>query len=465
MVRAWGRKMKKQVVLPFAVLSLAGCVALGPDYETPKLNMAPSYVGGASSTLVQASQTAWWRFLADQTLNDFVSIGLDDNLDIQTALERIIAAEENTRRFGVSQQINGDVSLDARRREVGGTIEDNNNATADAFFVFDIFGEFRRGRERSLAELEAAQFDAATVKLAYLADIVTSYVLVRYYETVAGITRQSIASRRRTLDIVNQRADAQEGTQLEVAQAQSLLRSAEASLPILNAQSRVNAFRIATLLNLPADTVLAKLNASRGLPRPSGGMAIGVPADLLRNRPDIQSAERQLAAATAGIGVTEAQLYPSLRLAGTVTAGDNEGWSFGPSITIPLLDRTRRSATRNIAMSEARQAELAYRLQVNRAVEEVQAALVLVQARRAQTNAYQGAVSTSQRVKNLTRASYEEGLITLDEVLDAEREELSNQLDLAFAISEWAQSWVRLQVALGKGSAAAASTTLAASLK
>ncbi|NNE81496.1 MAG: efflux transporter outer membrane subunit [Silicimonas sp.] len=443
--------MKKAVCVA-AVVLFSGCSALGPDYSAPDLNAPARFVGGASEGVRDASVVPWWHGFDDPALNQLVSIGLSQNLDIQAALERIVAARENTRRFGVAQQIDGNTSLDARRsRASTGTATDTTNLNVDAFYVFDIFGEYRRSAEQSLADLEAAQFDAGTVKLAYLAELVSSYVLVRYYQAAARITQDTIASRRNTLETARQRAEAQEGTQLEVAQARSLLATAEASLPILTAQARVNTFRIATLLNMPTGVLAQKLDQARAIPRPRMAMASGVPADLLRNRPDIRASERRLASATAAIGVSEAQLYPSLRLAGSVTAGDIDTWSFGPTLSIPMFDRTSRSAARNIALSDARQAEIAYRNTFITGIEEVQASLTLTDARQSQVTAYQQATSSADRVLNLARRSYEAGVVTIDDVLDAERTRLSNRLDLALAQSEHAQAWVQLQVSVGKG--------------
>ncbi|MEM7720605.1 MAG: efflux transporter outer membrane subunit [Pseudomonadota bacterium] len=459
--------MKKSPVLPvFLAISLAGCTALGPDYSAPEIQFEKTFVGGASQDTLQASQLAWWRYFNDAALNDLVSIGLDQNLDVKAALERIVAARENTRRFGVSQQVNGDISLTSRRsRNDAGDYNTDTNATADAFFVFDLFGEFSRGRESSLAELEAAEFDVGTVRLAYLADVVSSYILVRNFQTSANITRQAIRARRQTLSFVEERAAVSDSTQLEVAQAQSLLANAEASLPLFEAQARVNAFRIATLLGMPTKSVLEKLGVTTKIPSPSGGLAIGEPADLLRNRPDIRASERRLAAATAEIGVNVARLYPALRLSGVVSAGDTDSWSFGPTLDLPVFDRTTRDATRNIAVSDAKQAELTYRNEVNIAVEEVQTAMALTDARQRQFAAFTKAVSTAERVKSLSQQSYEGGIVTLDEVLNAEQTLLANRLDQAAALSEWSQAWVQMQVSLGKGWQTTSATTLAASLK
>ncbi|MGI9368515.1 MAG: efflux transporter outer membrane subunit [Ruegeria sp.] len=449
--KATEAKMKQAAWVAVATL-FSGCAALGPDYTAPELDPPHKFVGGATEELFEASSLAWWKSFNDPALNDLVAIGLDQNLNVRTAMERIVAAQENTRLFGLAQQVDGNASLDARRRETSlGVIDETSSLNADAFFVFDLFGEFRRSREKSLAELKAAEFDAGTVKLAYLADVVTSYVLVRYYQLAAQITRETITSRRRTLNTARQRADAQEGTQLEVAQAESLLATAEASLPILVAQARVSTFRIATLLDLPTGTVADRLKQSRGIPGVKGGSESGIPADLLRNRPDIRAAERRLAAATAAVGVSEAQLYPSLHLTGSITAGQTDTWSFGPSLILPVFDQARRQVARNVALSTARQAELDHRLAYVSAIEEVQVALTLTHARSHQVGAYSKATSSAERVLNLARRSYEAGVVTIDDVLDAERTRLDNRLNLAQAQSEYAQAWIQQQVATGKG--------------
>ncbi len=441
----------KNAVWAVSAMLLSGCVTLGPDYSVPDLNAPSKFVGGASDELREASGAAWWQEFNDPALSELVTIGLSQNLDVRTALERIVAARENSSRFGIAQQIDGNASWDARRRETGGVSGDDASLNVDTLFVLDLFGEFRRAREQSLAELGAAEFEAGTVKLAYLSDIATAYTQVRYYQAASNITRETISSRRETLSVARQRADAQEGTQLEVAQAQSLLANAQASLPILEAQARVNTFRIATLLNVPTGTVAQKLGSSRAIPKPSGDPATGVPADLLRNRPDVRAAERGFAAATAAVGVSEAQLYPSLRLAGNVTVGEVDTWSFGPSLSLPLFDQTQRQANRNIALSEARQAELSYRQVFIKAIEEVQAAMTLSGARQRQVSAYIEANSSAERVLNLARRSYEAGVVTVDDVLDADRTRLSNRLNLAQAQNDYALAWVQQQIAAGKG--------------
>jgi len=193
-------------------------------------------------------------------------------------------------------------------------------------------------------------------------------------------------------------------------------------------------------------------------------METGMPVDLLRNRPDVRRAEREFVAAAEGVGVAEAQLYPSLRLTGDVTVGDLPTvWSFGPSITVPLLSLPLRIANRDIALSRAREAELVYRQAVVQAIEETEAAYSLTQFLRRQVSSFQAATTAASDVLELSKISYEQGSVTIIDLLDAERNLLSDRLDLARSVRDWSGSWVQLQVSTGKGWLAADDALVVAS--
>jgi multidrug efflux system outer membrane protein len=434
------------------VAVLQACSPVGPDYEAPRIELSQAFVNGSSQALRDAARTAWWTGFGDPVLNELVDIGLRQNLDIRAATERIRAARANIDRFGIPQQAEGGIAAEARRIETpGGTIVEQSGLTADAFFVLDMFGEFTRARQGAVANLEAVQFDAGTARLAYLAEIITAYNETRYFQAAASITRQSIGSRRQTLDLVQRRADAGEATSLELAQARSLLATAEAGLPILIGRYEENVFRIATLVAQPAELVKARMDSVRGQLRPRGGTPVGVPADILRNRPDVRAAERNFAAATASIGVTEAQLLPRLTIDGSITVGDNDSWGFGPSLILPLLNQPVLQANVRVAQSNARQAELVWRGAVLNAVEDTQSALALTRQWANQTAAFGRAVQASTEVLDLSRQSYDVGGTTLLDVIDAERLIFENRLDLANATRNWASSFVQLQVGTGKG--------------
>ena len=223
------------------------------------------------------------------------------------------------------------------------------------------------------------------------------------------------------------------------------------ALPMLQANFEASVFRIATLLAEPAGPILARMTQGAGQPTPNRGTATGTPADLLRNRPDIRAAERDLAAATAAIGVAEAELYPSLRLSGFVSEGDEEDWSFGPSLRLPVLNQGLLAARRNEAVARAEEAELIWRQEVLTAVEEVQTSDSALRYWRSQVGAQRAASDAAEEVRTLTRKTYEAGGTVLTDVLDAERRALDNRLVLMAGLRDLSKSWIQLQVATGRG--------------
>jgi len=432
-------------------IGLSGCGALGPDYVTPELSGTPTFVGGQSSELENAATEMWWIHFKDPILNSLVNEGFAQNLDIATAVTRIDAARANAKRFGIGQQIDGQASAGYAIGETDDVSFDRGAAQVGAGFVFDIFGATSRAREQAGAELDAAQLDIGTVRLAYAAELVSAYIDLRSAQAAQRITKQTVRSREEAARITRERRELDDSTQIEVARASSLAAAARASIPLLMSNERDNAFRIATLLNVPAQRILAQTSRHHNIPSTKAQNTVGVPANLLRNRPDIRAAERRLAAATAAIGVSEAALYPSLRVDGNVTVSSLDSWSLGPALVLPLTNRPGLFANRRIAEANAKEAELNYRAAFNSAVEELQVAMSQTKARRKQVRELISANSSSQAAMNLTMESFNQGLITLETVLDAERTRLDNSLNLVVGQTELAQSWVRQQVAAGKG--------------
>lgn len=444
--------MKRVLVAAGPAVLIVSCAAVGPDYVRPQQSLSAQYVNGGSAALTNAAVQRWWTGLGDPLLTELAERGLAQNLDIRTARARIDQAEAALGRTGGRSQFDGGLTAEVGREGDGnGTSDDRRSISADARYVLDLFGGIRRGREAARANLAAAGYDAGTVRLAYLADLADAYVDARYFQNAAWITRKAIQSRRETLAIVVRQLDGGGATALDEAQARALLRSAEAALPMLQANFEASVFRIATLLAEPAGPIMARMTQGAGQPAPSRGIATGTPADLLRNRPDIRAAERDLAAATAAIGVAEADLYPSLRLSGFVSEGDDEDWSFGPSLHLPVLNQGVLAARRNEAVARAAEAELVWRQEVLTAVEDVQTAESALRYWRSQVGAQRAAADAAEEVRILTRKTYEAGGTVLTDVLDAERRALDNRLMLMAGLRDLSKSWIQLQVATGRG--------------
>lgn len=446
-----GTAARASILAAFTAL-LSGCV-VGPDFLEPVMSLPESYSEGSYRAAPVKTDVAWWRGLDDATLNSLVDRGLAQNLDISVALERITAARENVAAAGLDSQFSGNATASSIASGSSGTKGTRTDtAKLDATFVFDLFGGRRRSREQALANLDAAQFDAATARLAFLTDLVGSYIDARYYQEALELTRQTIASRKETLRLARERRDIGAATELDVAQTEAEVASAESNLPSLESNFRANVYHVATLLAEPAEPLVRKMQRGAPQPHPPYGTEAGVPADLVRNRPDIRSAEASLAAASAAIGIAEAELYPSLTLSGSITVtADTDAWQFGPTLKFPVLGRESLKANRNAAVSKAKQAELSWRGAVLDAVEEVQAAQTAYLRARRTVAAASATVKSREKARDLARAAYEGGTSTILDLLESERTVASARLSLASAIQSMAKQWVTLQIAAGKG--------------
>ncbi|RWR09045.1 efflux transporter outer membrane subunit [Paenirhodobacter populi] len=453
----------KRLTLSFLLLATAACAPVGPDYQRPGIALTPTFSESSAGPIGEVATRAWWRSFNDPLLNTLVDRGLKQNLGIAGSLERIRAAEASLRATGVPSAVSGSLSGAATRSgsdtAATGTA---NTGSLSAGLVLDLFGGIRREREGAAADLAAAHADEGTARLAYLSSIVGAYIDARYYQTAMALTRQTIQTREETLTVTQQKYDAGSATQLDVAQVSALLDSARADLPGLEAEFLAQVYSIATLLGEPAAPLVTQMQRGAAQPRSRGGEATGIPADLLRNRPDVRSAEMALASATAAVGVATADLLPSLTLSGSVTRGGNNAWSFGPTVSLPLLSQPSLRASRDRAISEARQAEITWRNTVLGAVEDVQAAYSRSVRDRRTVDLLGNSVNSYARALQLSRDSYEQGALSLLDLLDTDRSLASARLSQASAVQSMAVDWATLQVALGAGAYVGSQTAGAA---
>ena len=457
-----------RVAAPLALLLLSGCVT-GPDHTPPQTPLPEKFAEGGKKSNGEVAMAAWWTAFNDRRLNGLVEQGLDQNLDVLQALERISAAQASVVVAGAgglpSLGLSGDESL-SKTGGTGDYVTRTTDTTSTASgglsvsWLLDLFGQYRRAKEGAAASLDAAYASADVAKLSYLSDLVTSYINARYYQERIAIARKNLASRRETLDLTKLQLEAGAASRLDVVQSEGLVNSTLADLPGLETNFRQSAHHIATLLGLPASALIADLQ--KGAPQPIARRSVnaGVPADLIRNRPDIRKAERELAAAVAEIGVAEAQLYPSITLGGSISpswvstkslAGSVTSWSFGPSLTLPILDGGRLKANVDIAESSARGAYLAWKASVLNAVEEVENALAAVNRDSQTVNALTATVRSYEEALSLSTASYKDGASSLLDVLDAQRSVSTAQASLAQAVQQMAADYVALNVAIGGG--------------
>lgn len=463
---------------PLVMLLLSSCV-LGPDHKAPEMTLPAKFAEGGVKTNGDLSQQAWWTAFSDTRLNGFMAKGLDQNLDILEAMERINQAEANVVSAGANGLPSLTLSSQAGRSGVrgwsGGT--DTPAATAasgslDVSWLLDLFGRYKRSKESALASLDVAHSNVDTARLTLLSSVASAYIDVRYYQERISLAQQNLKSRRETLDLTKLQLEAGAASRLDVVQSEGLVNSTLADIPGFETSFRRAAHRVATLLALPASSLITDLQRGSGQPVARINPKSGVPADLIRNRPDIRAAERQLAAAVASIGVAEAELYPSISLGGSITpgytrvAGGSESgrlsWSFGPSLKLPIFDGGQLRANLSSSESQAREAYLAWKKTVLGAVEEVENALAAITRDGRIVAAQRATVSSYQEALQLATASYRDGASSLLDVLDAQRQVSSAQANLAAAIQQQAQDYVTLSVAIGGGYAWGKGPTLIA---
>ncbi len=455
-------RLKSKLSVTVAALVLAGCVNQF-EYESPEIALPESFLGEGTQVASNFAGTAWWTQFGDERLNSIVSDGLSENLTVRIAVERMLEARAAAGGAGIAGS--GAIGIEGGYQDATNTDEDPfYDATLGASWILDFFGQLSNGRAAAAAELEAAGFDVENARLAYLSEVISAYVDARFFQQSISLERRSLASRRQSLDLTQRLLQAEAGTRLDLTQAQGLVDDTLADIPALETGYQRSVNRLATLLGRPAGTLQQFMDSKVTLPLPPRSFPASVPADLLRNRPDVRAAERSYAAAMAQVGVAKADLYPSIRLNGDVSAQSKTGasfdsvpgidfvqWSFGPAIRLPIFGRKGLYANVEVREAQARQSRLVWEQTVLNAVEEVQTALTNLDRSRATVSARRNALSTFEESVELAKASYTEGNISLFDVIDAERSVADARIDVAEAQQAYARAFVALNVALGAG--------------
>lgn len=460
----------REALITAAVLSLlAGCAA-GPDAQPPKADLEPAFVMPAAAGEPAA---AFWRGFADPVLDALIADAVAANADVRLAQARLqearaLAGEADANRLP-------SVALGAgagRGNELGLPIDNYLTASGGFNWELDFFGRARRASEAAAAQVQAGEAGVLAAQRLVGAEVATQYLGLRALQQRLVVAQESLVNQRETQRIVRARADLGRGTPLDVARANALVESTEASLPALQGAIERSALRIATLAGRTPRATLALLAEAKPLPSlPAVGaeaLAAGTPQGLLERRPDIRVAERQLAAATASVGVARADLYPRISLVGLLgftstraaelfdSAGRNT--NLGASLSWTALDFGR--VRNRIGASEARaQAALVqWEQTVQLALEETEGALSQYTRSVQQSARLENAARESAEAARLARVRYEAGAADLLTVLDAERTALAARDALVQSQQGTLSSLVAVYRALGGGWALASPT-------
>jgi multidrug efflux system outer membrane protein len=458
--------------LALSALILAGCAA-GPDYVEPDLTAPDAWTCAIELEMSSATPDleAWWTALGDTALVSLIAQADTSNLGAAAALARLeearaaagiargaywprVDARGNYTRAKLSEQSSpGNVT--------GGGPDDLWEAGFDATWEIDVFGRNRRLNEAALASWEASVEGYRDALVTLYAEVASNYVLVRTLQTRLDYATANVKALESTAQLTQDRYDAGLTSLLDVTRAQSNLASTRASIPSLEADLEAALNRMAVLLGQAPGSLHGRMAASTPLPQAPDSLLVGLPAELLRRRPDVRRAERQLAAQTARIGVASADLYPTFSISGflgleATDFGDLTGdggatWGLIPGFRWNLFNGGATRSRIQVEEARAEQALAAYEETVLRALEDVENAMVgLDRARKRRDELLTATEATASSV-DLVHTQYISGLTDFQNYLDAQRSLVGQQDQLAISEGAVVQQLIALNKALGGG--------------
>jgi outer membrane protein, multidrug efflux system len=461
----------------FAIASLAavwlaaGC-AVGPNYQPPETSAPHKFANASPDAFTTNEPVAdWWQTFHDDELTKLMDWVAASNLDLRVATANLLQAR--ALRLGAKSDFlpvaNGLASYsnntysEAALFDAPAPLRKQQlfNVGFDATWELDIFGRLRRGYAASDAEVEAAAYARRDVLVSVTGELGRNYFELRGAQGELAVLRRNAENQTETLKLTQARLDAGGGTELDVAQARAEVNNTLAAIPLVEAAIAHAMHRIGVLTGRRPEALIEELREPRPLPALPDLVDIGDPARLLRRRPDIRAAERNLAAATSRIGVAVADLFPRVTFNGTfgleansfkglATPGADQN-SFGPSITWAALDYGHVRARINAAKAVAN-AELAeYEQTVLTSLEETENALVDFGRARARRDYLAESVKASQTAATLARTRYDNGATGFLSVLDAERVLLAAQDQLAQTQTQTATALVAVYKAMCGG--------------
>jgi len=444
---------------------------VGPDYVRPEISLTPSWHSQLKGDVTSAEMepqrlAAWWTTLNDPELSSLIERAAARNLDLRKAKARV---REARARRGLSRadfyptlDATGSVTRSRGSADMGGaTTSDLFSTGLDASWEIDLFGGVRRSVEAAEADLQAAGEDLHDTLVSLLAEVALNYVDLRTSQARLAVTEASLKSQEETHRLALWRSQAGLGDELAVQQARYNLENTRAQIPTLRTAISEAQNRLAVLLGEAPGAVHAELEAPRPIPGVPPEVAVGVPVNLLRQRPDVRRAERQLAAQTARIGVATAELYPKLKLSGAIglealsfsglfsSGSATSSGSSGVTWRIFNAGAIRQNIEVQSALQE--QSLIAYESAVLVALDEAENAISAYAQEQRRQQSLGEAARSAEAAAELAQIKYRTGLTDFGTVLEAERSLLSFRDQLAQSDGAVVTNLVKLYKALGGG--------------
>jgi NodT family efflux transporter outer membrane factor (OMF) lipoprotein len=461
----------------YAFLTIVVAIAAGTacgvrrPYQPPVPNAPAAWSAPVTESVDAESLSKWWETFGDEQLTALVRRAVEGNLDVRTAMSRVREARATVRSTRTQLWPTADVGGSARASGAGseagvGGVTGLYTLSIDASWEIDAFGGIRSAIDAASATAEARDADLQDVLTTLTADVALNYIDIRSLQRRLEIARSNVDLQQETLELTQFRAQAGLATDLDVQQALSNVESTRAQIASLESQAAQSIHAIAILLGRPPTELSAEFTAPAPIPEAPIEATLGVPADALRRRPDVRSAERQVATQFAQVNAARADLLPSFRLAGsigleslslaTLLVPGAQFWNVGPSASTRLFDR--RQLRENLLVQSERQEQAArsYETVVLRALQEVEDSLTALAQEQIRRGHLAAAANAAQQAADLSLQLYNTGLRDFRDVLDAQRSLLTLQDTLASSDTTVSSDLVRLFKALGGGWSATA---------
>ncbi|MGH7796971.1 MAG: efflux transporter outer membrane subunit [Candidatus Binatia bacterium] len=470
-------KFRSAVVTASLILLVAGC-SVGPDYKEPALAV-PAAWQEAQQTGVEtrpADLARWWTAFEDPLLNSLIERAVKSNLDLRIAEARIREARASRAAVAAGAWPTIDVSGAYSRNRTsanalavgslapqgGGQLEQDFFKTGfDASWEIDAFGGVRRSVEAADAAIEVSQESGRDVLVTLLGDVARNYIDLRGLQRRLAVARANLKTQQDSLDLTRVRFNAGLASDLDVARAEAQLNTTASQVPTLESLLKQAAYSLDLLLGLSPGALWQELEKELAIPSLPPEVLVGLPSDLLRRRPDIRFAERQLAAATAQVGSAIADLFPKFFLTGagglqSISASDwftsgSRYWSIGPTISWPIFDAGRIRANIEIRNAQQEQALSQYEKAVLAAFGDVEKSLVNYAQEQVRYRSLNDAVAANRRAVQMANELYVRGLNDYLDVLDSQRALYVTETELAQSEATMAANLVALYKALGGG--------------
>ena len=446
------------------VAALSGCSSLTPqDTRLPATPLPAHWSAGDTTSPGRAADSLaqWWLRLGDAQLTALITQALQANTSVRTAQSALLQAraQVDVQAAGLLPSVG--TSASAQRSRAANSTSNAFQAGFDASWEPDVFGRLRSGANASEADARAAEASLADVQVSLAAEVAINYIELRGLQQRLEIAQRNLASQQETLQITQWRLQAGLTTSLVSEQARAAAQQTAAQIPALESSLAQSRYSLAVLTGQPPGALDAALAAHAPVPQPSSALAVAIPAETLRQRPDVRAAEQRIAAALARVSQADAARYPSFSLGGSLglralTLGALSGGSAVTSsllgsVSVPLFDGGAARAQVRVQAAGLEQARVAYEATVLTALQDVENALVALRTDRERLTLLQDAADAAGNAALLAQQRYSSGLIDFQSVLETQRTLLATQDSVASVHAGVAADHVRLYTALGGG--------------